>query len=122
MIIKEKKDECNSKYAELLSMLENDCDMNKVHKLMIEIAESLIGLSRLSSGEEKKCMEKAIFLVTIAKGINASTKREDLYLKLTGTPLNKKRSDELENIQRELNGLRQKDKGLINKGSVTTNG
>ena len=51
----------------LLEMLKRDCDMKVVHGLVIDIAESLLGIGQISPAEKEKCKAKAIFLIKIAK-------------------------------------------------------
>lgn len=117
-MLQEKKNACNQKYAKLLEMLKRDCDMKVVHGLVIDIAESLLGIGQISPAEKEKCKAKAIFLIKIAKEINASTNHEDLYFKLTGTKLEKAAVGELENIRRELDDLQKKDSGLVTKKEI----
>lgn len=118
MGIQEKKNECNLKYAKLLELLNHPCDMNTVHKTIIDIAETLLSIGQISPADKEKCKNKAIFLVKIAKTIKATTKREDVYFLLTGTKLQTIESDELEIVRRTLNGTQLPEKDLTTVKTV----
>lgn len=118
MGIQEKKNECNLKYAKLLELVSHNCNMKIAHSMIVEIAESLLGIGQLSPAEKEKCKTKAIFLIKIAKGITSTTSHEELYFRLTGTKLNKPATSELENLKRELGGLQVRESSLVTKKEI----
>ena len=118
MGILEKKNECNLKYVNLLDMLKGDCDIKKVHNDLIELAELLIEIGKISPVDYKKAESKAISLIKMAKSINANTKPDDVYFQLTGEHLTTNTSGELERIRREFDDLKRKDTGGPEKNDI----
>ena len=83
-MVEQRKNECNLKYGRLLDLLRRKGNLQEVHTLLIEIAEALELIGKLSPPEAAKCRSKVNFLLGIARGITRETKHGDVYFKLTG--------------------------------------
>lgn len=109
MGVPEQKNECNRKYAYLLELLRTKGDWNDIHRLLIEVAESLVSIGNAESKLRETSREKAIYMIKIAKSVTPKSSHFDVYSRLTGIKVDKT-SSVLESVSRDLEDLEKQSR------------
>lgn len=87
MNVAELKNKCNADFDRAMTLMENDGDVKQVRALLLDVAQRLVDIGKLSSVDRVRCGDKARLVLEATRQLVSKADFPVVYRMLTGSAL-----------------------------------